>query len=216
MAKAFLIIAIMIFLAAGAQAATITGQVYNPDFRAAENVLVKVSSDSGLVNSVVSKDGSYIFELNPGSYVLEAEIFQDGILILSSSEKIDVSDENIIIDIVVLPDSEEIPEDFSLDDFKIEDRNSNWIALIVLLAALAAIYFYKKRSKKAGKDEELPKDLKNIMNIIKKQGGRINQVNLRKELPYSEAKVSLMVNDLEARGLIKRIKKGRGNVLIMA
>jgi uncharacterized membrane protein len=34
-------------------------------------------------------------------------------------------------------------------------------------------------------------------------------------LPYSEAKVSLIVSDLESRGIIKKIKKGRGNILII-
>jgi len=31
----------------------------------------------------------------------------------------------------------------------------------------------------------------------------------------SEAKASLLVDDLENRGLVKRFKKGRGNVLVL-
>ena len=50
---------------------------------------------------------------------------------------------------------------------------------------------------------------------IREAGGRINQLELRQQLPYSEAKVSLMLADLESRGLIRKIKKGRGNIIIL-
>jgi len=53
-----------------------------------------------------------------------------------------------------------------------------------------------------------------VLDIIVEEG-RITQTELRTRLPYSEAKVSLLVADLEDRGLIKKIKKGRGNILIL-
>ena len=61
----------------------------------------------------------------------------------------------------------------------------------------------------------LPEDCRQVLAIIEKNDGRITQLDLRKMLPYSEAKVSLIVSDLESRGLVKKIKKGRGNVLIL-
>jgi uncharacterized membrane protein len=61
----------------------------------------------------------------------------------------------------------------------------------------------------------LPEDCRQVLAIIEKNDGRITQLDLRKMLPYSEAKVSLIVSDLENRGLVKKIKKGRGNVLIL-
>ncbi|MGM0771995.1 MAG: helix-turn-helix transcriptional regulator, partial [Halobacteriota archaeon] len=35
------------------------------------------------------------------------------------------------------------------------------------------------------------------------------------KLSYSEAKVSLIVSDLENRGLVEKFKKGRGNIIII-
>lgn len=61
----------------------------------------------------------------------------------------------------------------------------------------------------------LPQDCREVLAIIEKNGGRITQLDLRRLLPYSEAKVSLIISDLESRGLLKKIKKGRGNVLIL-
>ncbi|MGV8141478.1 MAG: DUF7343 domain-containing protein [Candidatus Woesearchaeota archaeon] len=37
---------------------------------------------------------------------------------------------------------------------------------------------------------------------------------MRRHIPLSEAKVSLIISDLEDKGNIRKIKKGRGNVLI--
>ena len=64
--------------------------------------------------------------------------------------------------------------------------------------------------------QEMPEDLKSVVGIIQEEGGRITQKELRKKLPYSEAKVSLMVADLEGRGMVRKIKKGRGNIITMS
>jgi uncharacterized membrane protein len=59
----------------------------------------------------------------------------------------------------------------------------------------------------------LPEDLKDLLELIKDSGNRITQRELRKKSPYSESKVSLMLSDLEERGLIEKFKKGRGNII---
>ncbi|MGB9938982.1 DUF7343 domain-containing protein [Methanosarcina sp.] len=61
----------------------------------------------------------------------------------------------------------------------------------------------------------LPADLQEVMDIIRGQGGRITQKDLRSRLKYSEGKVSLMLADLERRELIEKFKRGRGNVVIL-
>jgi len=65
------------------------------------------------------------------------------------------------------------------------------------------------------KNLPLPADLQEIMDIIRGQGGRITQKDLRSKLRYSEGKVSLMLADLERRELIEKFKRGRGNVVIL-
>ncbi|HIH74066.1 MAG TPA: hypothetical protein HA306_01905 [Methanosarcina sp.] len=65
------------------------------------------------------------------------------------------------------------------------------------------------------KNLPLPADLQEIMDIIRGQGGRITQKDLRSKLKYSEGKVSLMLADLERRELIEKFKRGRGNVVIL-
>ncbi|AFV23029.1 hypothetical protein Mpsy_0820 [Methanolobus psychrophilus R15] len=62
----------------------------------------------------------------------------------------------------------------------------------------------------------LPDDLQEVVYVISRHGGRITQKDLRGALKHSEAKVSLMVSDLENRGIVQKFKKGRGNVIILA
>ncbi len=63
--------------------------------------------------------------------------------------------------------------------------------------------------------DKLPDDLKEIIDILESQGGRMTQKDLRARLNCSEAKVSLMITDLEDRGLVHKVKKGRGNIILL-
>ena len=63
--------------------------------------------------------------------------------------------------------------------------------------------------------DKLPDDLKEIIHILESQGGRMTQKDLRARLNCSEAKVSLMITDLEDRGLVHKVKKGRGNIILL-
>jgi len=63
--------------------------------------------------------------------------------------------------------------------------------------------------------DKLPEDLKEIIEILEKLGGRMTQIDLRGRLNCSEAKVSLMITDLEDRGLVRKVKKGRGNIILL-
>ena len=53
-----------------------------------------------------------------------------------------------------------------------------------------------------------------VLDFVKQQGGRVTQLDIRKKFPSSEAKISLILTDLEEQGKIRKIKKGRGNIII--
>lgn len=61
----------------------------------------------------------------------------------------------------------------------------------------------------------LSTDLREILNVIQGYKGRITQKDLRSRLEYSEVKVSLLLSELEKRGLIKKFKNGRENIVIL-
>lgn len=146
-------------------------------------------------------------------------------------------DENILNE----TELSEITEDFEEDSKTIEEGTDSslfyFIVLIMLFVIIRfSIYAYKKQSSEneeimpkidASTPEELnqtietkttaplPADLLEVMDIIKANDGRITQKELRSKLKYSEAKVSLMVSDLEQRGLIEKFKQGRGNIILI-
>ncbi len=72
----------------------------------------------------------------------------------------------------------------------------------------------RKEIIKEVKEVPVADELQSILKFVEKEGGRTTQKDIRKNFPYSEAKISLMIDDLEAKGLLKRIKKGRGNVIV--
>jgi len=115
--------------------------------------------------------------------------------------------------------------------------SQNMIFILIFIALLSAggYYFVKQRSKTTISEEdihnishekfdpimpedkwqEIPEDLKEFIVIIAKNDGRITQKELRTKVKHSEAKVSLMISDLESRGIVRKFKKGRGNVIIL-
>ena len=65
-------------------------------------------------------------------------------------------------------------------------------------------------------EDEEPDYLNQTLDIIKKNEGRITQKKLRKEMMHlSEGKVSLILTELEHKGKIEKVKKGRGNVILL-
>ncbi len=58
-------------------------------------------------------------------------------------------------------------------------------------------------------------DIEGVVDFIKNEGGRTTQKDIRKKIPLSEAKISLMISELESLGRVKKIKKGRGNIIVL-
>ncbi len=81
----------------------------------------------------------------------------------------------------------------------------------------------KKEIKKFTKEEALssieqeqPGYIDRTLDIIRKHDGRITQKELRKELiEISESKVSLILTELEHTNKIEKVKRGRGNVILL-
>jgi uncharacterized membrane protein len=54
-----------------------------------------------------------------------------------------------------------------------------------------------------------------IIDYIKSEQGRTTQKEIRKKFPMSEAKISLIIKELEAKQVVQKIKKGKGNIIIL-
>lgn len=64
--------------------------------------------------------------------------------------------------------------------------------------------------------EPLDKYAKEVLQALKSSGNRLTQKELREKVQsVGEAKISLIISELEAMGKVKKIKKGRGNIIIL-
>lgn len=206
-----------------ANAATIYGSVYDFGLNKVEAV---VDIDTTPRQQIVAKSGSYNFTVDAGSYLLRArDVKTDSVI----EENITVDEDgSYVLDLILLPSFEElddveaVPDDLIIDD-SVQDRPvSHWIAWLVVFAALGFLVYRsvkgapEKIVQKEVREVPVADELNNVMKFIGEQGGRTTQKDIRKQFPYSEAKVSLMIDELEEKGLVKRIKKGRGNVIVKA
>jgi len=216
--------------------ATVHGTIYDLwTFTPLENVVITVYSGSTLSMQTVALNGTYSLSLLPDNYTIIAKHYNGNTLTYDDEENITLHEnENLALDLIMFPTFEEnaLPENYEyiLPELGEAEARSMLLALVaisVIVIAGAAVFYYakiypKKKLVGAKKVEGpppvkvvgLPDDLKEVMDVIRASGGRINQVELRQKLPYSEAKVSLMIADLEDRGLVRKIKKGRGNIIV--
>lgn len=240
-----LLIIIITSLILNAHAAKVYGTLYEwSDFdNPLKNTIVEIEENHTRLQYKVSGDGTYNFEIPPGSYVIKAKFYNNNNILEFFTEErlqIDKTDESRNIDLLLFPPTDleiEYLGDINLSD-EIDTKETDYtndtmillIALFIVFIILFLIWKKKKRDaisktnepavpeklegKKENNTRELPDDLKELYDIIVKKGGRTTQKDLRKEVIYGEAKVSLMIADLEDRGLIKKIKKGRSNIII--
>ncbi len=227
-----------------AKAATVHGEVYDLNFNKLPNSIVEVNSipkqsfivkDQGYSFKV--NPGEYTIK---AYYVKNQELIaltQESIIIKDQN-----GDYNL--DLILFPYVDNNLTDLNLsilDYSKIEnnkDKLSPSLVIILSLISLMVVVYliigYRKNTKKSEEinkhleslndkpidkesqniDESKDPHLENAYSIIKEEK-RINQKDLRKRLSLSETKVSLLITQLESEGKVKKVKKGRGNIVIL-
>ncbi len=219
-------------------AATLKGTIYDDNLDVAQDVLVEINTIPQ--QKYLAKTGTYSFDLPLGKYTLTAK---DSQYIITEQIEITSLNGEYLLDIFLLPDFAEEDELWqeTQQELLIDTEESSvpiwsWIIAGIIFAVLlgriiytrkkyGSLWLFRKKIKAESKKtleqhkEELAQEpgyIDQALEIIKKHDGRINQKELRKEMMYlSEAKVSLIVTELEHKGKVEKIKKGRGNVLIL-
>ncbi|WP_242695461.1 helix-turn-helix transcriptional regulator [Halomontanus rarus] len=62
-------------------------------------------------------------------------------------------------------------------------------------------------------DEELMTDEDRVVALIRRNGGRMKQVNIVEETGWSKSKVSMLLSDMEEEGTISKLRVGRENIV---
>lgn len=196
---------------------TIHGTVYDFGLNKMSNALVEI--DSSPRQFVVAVNGTYSFSVPPGDYVLRA---RDAKSDSEAAENISaVSEGDYVFDLILLPSFEEelLFEDTEVpfvEDVVQDKPASQWFLWLIVFAVLGYVVHKvsRKPAKEMIKEVAVVDELQKILDFIDSEGGRATQKDIRKIFPYSEAKVSLMIDELVSKGLIKKVKKGRGNIIL--
>ena len=205
MKKILFVLLCFVLISTFSQAATIEGGLYDLSLKNLKNVIVEINTFPK--QRVIAVNGYYKFESVPlGNYTIFAYTKDKE---LTAKEEITILQEGSYrVDLFLLP---EIPTK--------EEKSYSWLAWIIGLIVVAfLIAMFVKRKKQKPKQEEktkLKEDLQELIKLIKKLGSRTTQKELVKQTGLSEAKISLMLTELEDLGKIKRIKKGRTNIIVL-
>ena len=198
----------------GVLGAVVQGTVY--DFSLDRVDSVKVEINTTPAQRDITDQGSYRFMVKPGTYTLRAEQIEDGTLIAMTEEFVTVTGEGeFVVDLILFPELDEplnIPDDLDVDE-DLGTGTSPWaLGVLAALALFGAGWYFWKRFHVFTPANETH----DLLDFITTQGGRTTQKEIRKAFPYSEAKISLILTELESQQKIKKIKKGRGNVIVLA
>ena len=207
------------------EAATVQGTIYDLSLNKANNVIVTV--DSKPIQKIISPYGFYTFDLPLGEYNLRAEYYEDQVLISMAEEFVLIEQQGTFrVDLVLFSNLEDDTEVIELPETTLE-RESYWFYYVLALFIIGILFLRYRliqvNNNKSIKNEQLKQEIKivkvdtelnDLLNLIKQNNGRITQKEIRKHHPsMSEAKMSLMITELEHKGLVKKVKKGRGNVI---
>ena len=219
------IILLVFFLIASpilVDAATIKGNVYNIFLEEIDKAIITVSTSPE--QTVVSKEGYYELEVPPGKYTLDAFHEEDSD-IYTAEQEINIKKEGTYtIDLILAPEMEDygLIEDL-LEDAEIlseldEEKPSKLTKVIIsILIILTILFLINRKNSKKPKDHqgESQESIEEVTKFIKSKGSRTTQKEIKKHFKFSAAKTSMIISTLEAKGTIKKIRKGRTNIIVL-
>jgi len=223
MSKKGVVCLVLLILISPVYAARLHGTVYDLSLDKISGVIVELNTTPQ--QRVISKEGTYSFNLNPGNYKITAQEVSQNLTLTKAEEKIQIiEDGDYTLDLFLYPSLEEEESLMNSTDIDIGEEPPSILLpvliiiialLIIVISFLVFIYIKSKKTPIRNLQPVVDDELEKVIQIIKTEGNRTTQKEIRKQLPLSEAKVSLIITELESKGIIEKIKKGRGNIIIL-
>jgi|SRR3989344_4857 len=211
--KIVFLLMVVFLLIQDVSATIVHGNVYDISLNRISNVIVEINTTPK--QRVISQQGEYFFNVNKGDYNINAMAIIKGIK-YSTSENISIIDYgDYRIDLFLFPELNDEPLNINIDK---NNENSNgvliYIILLIVIVLILIFTFKKFKKNKIEYSQTQDEDLEKIYNFIKKEK-RTTQKEIRKNSSLSEAKISLIITQLEKDKKVQKIKKGRANIIIL-
>jgi hypothetical protein len=196
-------------------AAYVHGDIYGPGFEKVDRTVIRV--EGRFTYQLVTDKSNYSIYLPEGEYGISATAGTDRGDALQYLDAINVGAEDQRLDLVLRP------------SWPLEHT-----ILIIALGALGAVFLWSNRlwGKKAAPEAavaghekgapippvrrtpvELDDDAKSVLRVLEGAEGRATQKELKETLRFSDAKLSLILTELEQLGRIRKFKRGRANIV---
>lgn len=219
--KVIVYLIMVLLVSSFALGATIGGYVYSYDLEKQSKAVVTIDTEPK--QTMVTDDGSYTFSVGKGSYNVTAQYREDGELISYVVEEVHiVEDGSYSLDLILFPslvEEEELMEQIDDSEPELEQDYTLFyvlggIGLVLLVVVVFLVWYVHKKNSR--RDLILERDISDdVLAFVKKEGGRVTQKEIRNNFPSSEAKISLVITELEHKGKVERIKKGRANIVVL-
>jgi len=219
--------------------ATVKGTVYNIYLDELDKAVLTI--DTTPQQTFVSKNGVYSFEVPNGNFKLLAMYDENGTMYKTEEDVVIANDGEYVIDLILVPqiDDEDILDNTTDEAFATFEQETSNIGLVITLVMILFLLLYilftkthfikedvsekKEETNQASNDieEALPDTVDDadygnkLVVFLKERDGRATQKEIRKQFPLSEAKISLLIAELESKQIVKKIKKGRSNIIIL-
>lgn len=221
-----------------AHAAELSGVVYTKDLELAKFSLLTINTTPA--QRIILDDGKYKISLDPGVYFIHTSL-NDGRNTYEDNATLKIADDgSYTYDFILFSTTQlQLQELPSIDNITTTDTQNTTaqpylllilgiLTLAIIIGIITSIVLFLKRNnngpleidaksktKNTTEKQPLNSDLQSILTFITEEGGRTTQKDLRRNIPCSEAKMSMMLTELEHKGKIERIKKGRANLIIL-
>ncbi|VVB70814.1 Uncharacterised protein [uncultured archaeon] len=222
----FILLFSLLFLSV--EAVVLSGTIYDSDNdQVAKNILMKLEGTNSY--QYFSTNGTFSINVTPGNYTVLLLDIVNNTLMRQGSESIFIEDDSVN-DFLIFPvesgysqDYVNVSQLFDLPEATVDASSSStssssnylllYLVILLLLSGIIAYFLFLKRKPILSTNNlVLSSEEQLIYNLIKKEK-IISQKELRKNVSFSEAKVSMVLSSLEEKGLLRRIKKGNANEL---
>ncbi len=218
--------------------ATVKGTVYNIYLDELDKAVLTI--DTTPQQTLVSKNGIYSFEVPNGNFKLLAMYDDNGTIYRAEEDVVITSDGEYAIDLILVPQigDEDILDNTTDESFATFEQETSNIGLVITLVMVLFLLLYivftkthfikedvpekKEETGQVNTAEPIVTDIsgdadysEKLVAFLKERDGRATQKEIRKQFPLSEAKISLLIAELESKQIVKKIKKGRSNIIIL-
>ncbi|MDD5337392.1 MAG: hypothetical protein PHS02_02815 [Candidatus ainarchaeum sp.] len=197
--------------------AYVQGEIYATDMQKMDRTVLRI--EGGFSYQTVVEKNNYSVFLPNGTYEISASHFDDnGELDFFVNETVVVGVQDQEVDLVLKP---------------IRQNGMFYLLIGLALAGVIAYYLLARRKnanagepetaemrinpedepKRAEKKMELDEDAEKVLDALERMEKRATQKELKEALGFSDAKLSLILTELEQMGHVKKFKRGRGNVV---